>query len=129
MSPSSWILLVSDREQGTVLFGTSHERPGETLTPFPIGALSSLCTTGSCPTTTWMALDVPNATPSPLSDGTSATLTFGGQAYRLWVHASDQHLDPAACGVESFVPPLPLALTYVAKDLAGLAAGLPPSAE
>jgi hypothetical protein len=58
-------------------------------------------------------------------DGGSATLTIGANAYRLSVHAEDKVYSFEQCDAATFFPLLPLVLTYVAKDLAGLTAGLP----
>jgi hypothetical protein len=121
---SSWTLSVQDVKGGTLLFGTAHQSPSESLTPFPFGALTTLCAHGDCPRTTELALAVPGASPETIPNGGSATLMIGANAYRLWVHAQAQVFAFDHCDAATFFPLQPLVLTYVANDLADLAAGL-----
>jgi hypothetical protein len=122
LSPSPWALIVRAHEGGPILFGISQQRSGQTLTPFGIvGGLSSVCDFGACPRTFVQALTVPDASPPTIPNGGSATIAIASNLYRLWVHAETQNLTPGPCDAAGFVPPLPIALTYVAKDLAALA--------
>jgi hypothetical protein len=121
LRPSPWALVVRAYADGPILFGVSNQEPGEQLTPFAIGALSSVCSFGECPRTFVQALTVPDASPATIPNGGKATILIASNIYRLWVHAETQNLTPGPCDAASFVPPLPIALTYVAKDLAALA--------
>jgi hypothetical protein len=120
---STWALSVRTTRTGPLLFGVSHQNPGETLTPFALGALTTLCSFGACPRTSELALAVPGAVPPTIPTGSSATIDVGGKVFVFSVHAERQTFGDA-CDAGDMTPLMPIWLSYVATDLDRLAAQL-----
>ena len=80
--------------------------------------------TYDCGLTTYYAVEVTGADSDPIPSGASAMVSIGGTAYQVWV-AAVSTIVPVACGEEP-PQPLPIRLTFEAKNLAQLAASLSP---
>jgi hypothetical protein len=122
--PVSSAFVVRDHENGTILFGAANQGLGEVWTPFTLGALMPLCSSGDCPRTASLALGVPDGTPPFVPSGGSTTVPVGAHSYRLWMEASPGSVDADTCQLTNLGSPLLLDLTYEATELAALGAGL-----
>jgi hypothetical protein len=123
-APAPWTFTVSDKENGTILFGAESRAPNDATGPVIAGATFPICTGSStCFVRTLYALEVTGADSNPIPSGASATVPIGATSYQVWVEASSWSTSPMGCGEEP-AQDLPIRLTFEAKNLTALAAGL-----
>jgi hypothetical protein len=120
-----WAFSVSDRQQGTELFGQTHEDPNERLGLINPGRAVPYCSApNECAVNIFYAVAVAGADVNPIPTGGYGNISIGRVSYHFWVEASSTQA-PSGCEYAEPADKL-VTITFQANDLASRAAALAP---